>query len=55
MAHFISDEGAVLNVNEVDAMEKYSSVVHIADLCCRELISHFEACLEALEKGRALQ
>ena len=53
MAHFISDEGAVLNVNEVDAMEMYSSVVHIADLCCRELISHFEACVEALEKGRA--
>lgn len=50
MAHFISDEGAVLNVNEVDEMERYSAVVHIADLCCREVISHFEVCIEALEQ-----
>lgn len=50
MAHFISDEGAVLNVNEVDEMERYSAVVYVADLCCREIIAHFEVCIEHLEK-----
>lgn len=53
MAHFISDEGAVLNVNEVEDMERYSAVVHVADLCCREVISHFEVCIEALEQRHA--
>jgi len=53
MAHFISDEGAVLNVNEMEEMERYSAVVLIADLCCRELISHFEVCIECLEKHQA--
>ncbi|BCM24857.1 hypothetical protein ZMTM_11160 [Methyloradius palustris] len=50
IAHFISDEGSALNVNEVEEMERYSSVVHVADICCRELISHFEKCIEVLEK-----
>jgi hypothetical protein len=53
MAHFISDEGAVLNVTEMGEMERYSSVVHIAELCCREVISHFEVCIEALEQRHA--
>lgn len=50
MAHFISDKGAVLNVNEMEEMERYSAVVQIADLCCREVISHFEVCIESLEQ-----
>lgn len=53
MAHFISDEGAVLNVNEMEEMERYSSVVQTAELCCREVISHFEACIETLEQRHA--
>jgi hypothetical protein len=53
MAHFISDEGAVLNVNEVEEMERYSAVVHVADLCCREVISHFEVCIETLQQSHA--
>jgi hypothetical protein len=53
MAHFISDEGAALNVNEMEEMERYSAVVHIADLCCREVISHFEVCIEFLEQSHA--
>lgn len=53
MAHFISDEGAVLNVNEIEEMERYSSVVHISELCCREVISHFEVCLEAIKQSHA--
>lgn len=50
MAHFISDAGAVLNVNEVEEMKRYSLVINISDLCCRELITHFEQCLDILEK-----
>jgi len=53
MAHFISDEGAVLNVNEMEEMEHYSAVVHVANLCCREVISHFEVCIESLEQRHA--
>jgi hypothetical protein len=53
MAHFISDEGAVLNVNEMEEMERYSAVIHVADLCCREVISHFEVCIERLEQHHA--
>lgn len=53
MAHFISDEGAVLNVNEMDGIERYSAVVHITDLCCREVISHFEKCIDVLESHPA--
>ena len=53
IAHFISDEGAVLNVNEMEEMERFSSVVHITELCCREIIFHFEACIEALEQSHA--
>lgn len=51
MAHFISDEGAVLNVNEMAGIERYHGVIHITDLCCREVISHFESCINALEKN----
>lgn len=50
MAHFMSDEGAVLNVNEMAGIQRYSSVIHVTTLCCREAISHFEACLALLEK-----
>jgi hypothetical protein len=50
MAHFISDEGAVLNVNKVGEKERYIGVIHISLLCCNELISHFENCVEILEK-----
>lgn len=50
MAHFISDEGAVLNVNKVGEKERYIGVVHISLLCCNELISHFENCVEILKE-----
>lgn len=53
MTHFISDEGAVLNVNEMEGIERYSTVVHITDLCCREVISHFERCHDVLERRSA--
>jgi hypothetical protein len=51
LAHFISDEGIVLNVNEVDGIERYSAVVHITDLCCREVIAHIEQCIDVLDRG----
>lgn len=51
MAHFISDEGVVLNVNEMEGIERYCAVVHVTDLCCRVVISHFESCIDALEKS----
>jgi hypothetical protein len=50
MAHFMSDEGAVLNVNAMDGIQRYWSVVHITELCCREVITHFEACINILER-----
>lgn len=50
VAHFISDEGAVLNVNEIDGIERYHAIIHLTDLCCREVISHFESCIEVLQK-----
>jgi hypothetical protein len=50
MAHFITNEGAVLNVNEVENLERYSEVVHITDLCVRAVITHFEKCIDILEK-----
>ena len=53
MAHFISDEGAVLNVTNAEEMERYSSAVHIADICCREVIRHFEECIDTLEQVHA--
>lgn len=49
MAHFMSDEGAVLNVNEMAGIHRYWSVIHVTTLCTREVIAHFEQCLVAME------
>jgi hypothetical protein len=51
VAHFISDEGAVLNVNEMEGIQRYHSVIHLTDLCCREVILHFESCIKVLEES----
>jgi hypothetical protein len=51
MAHFMTDDGSALNVSSLAEMEKYSSVIHLTDLCCREAISHIEACVDVLESN----
>lgn len=51
MAHFMSDEGGVLNVNEMNGIHQYTAVIHVMDLCCREVIQHFETCLRMINKS----
>lgn len=51
MAHFMLTEGTVLNVNKVNEKERYMAVVHISLLCCNEVISHFESCVEILDSN----
>ena len=50
MAHFILDDGAILNVNKTGEKERFTAVIHITFLCCNEVISYFENCAEILEK-----
>ena len=49
LAHFANDAGAALDVNRLIEIERYSKVVHLTDLCCREAIAHFETCLELVD------
>lgn len=49
MAHFILDEGSVLNTSKIEDWQRYTAIVHIAKLCCDVLIPHFETCLNTLE------
>lgn len=49
MAHFILDEGAVLNVSNIKDRQRYTAIVHVAKLCCDQVISHFETCVDILE------
>jgi len=49
LAHFANDTGAALDVNGLQEIERYSKVVHLTDLCCREAIAHFESCLALVD------
>ena len=49
MAHFILDDGAVLNVNKTRDKERFTEAIQITRLCCNEVISYFENCAEILE------
>lgn len=49
MAHFVSDEGAVLHVSELEDIERYNSLARTSDACCREVIAHFSACCQQIE------
>lgn len=49
VAHFVNNQGAVLHVNQLAEINRYTEVIQVTELCCRSTISHFEACLELLE------
>lgn len=51
MAHFFTDEGAVLHVSAAENIAKYNDINLLTEPCCRELIDHFHQCCLMLDAG----
>jgi hypothetical protein len=49
MAHFMTDDGNILNLHELDAIASYSSVIHLTNLCCREVLNYYQACTTQIQ------
>ena len=49
VAHFMLTDGSILNINEIYDIQRYWGVIYLTELCCQEVISHFEQCIGIFE------
>jgi hypothetical protein len=49
VSHFITDQGAVLDMSDPSQAEEYASVILVSELCVRVVIANHEALLNALD------
>jgi hypothetical protein len=52
IAHFVNDDQSVLNVSQVVFQNRYSEVIHVMEICCRELVTYCESCIDLLEPSQ---
>jgi hypothetical protein len=45
----ITYDGNILNLHELDAIASYSSVIHLTNLCCREVLNYYQACTTQIQ------
>jgi hypothetical protein len=49
LAHFITDEGVILNVSDPRHIDRYTEIVFMCELCTRAVIANHEALLKTLK------
>jgi hypothetical protein len=50
VAHFVTDNGAVLNMSSPAHIDRYAGILLISELCVRAVISNHESLLHALQR-----
>ena len=48
IAHFITKDGAVLNLSALDQIDRYASILYVSELCVRTVIETHETWLAEL-------
>lgn len=50
VAHFVTDEGGILNMSDPVHIDKYSKILLVCELCVRVVISSHESLLQSLHR-----
>ncbi|MFM0428434.1 hypothetical protein PQQ75_05410 [Paraburkholderia aspalathi] len=53
IAHFMTDDGTVLNMSSPDHIDSYSGILFISELCAREVIKNHEQLVQQLHANLA--
>jgi hypothetical protein len=49
VAHFVTDDGAILNMSASEHIDNYAEILFVSELCVREVIQSHESLLKALQ------
>jgi hypothetical protein len=52
VAHFMKDDGSILNMSTPEHMDSYSDVIYVAELCVRTVIENFKQMVAELDGAR---
>ena len=49
VAHFVTDDGAILNMSATEHVDSYAEILFVSELCVRTVIHSHESLLKALQ------